>query len=159
MIRRRRAIWNRNVGQRQRRHVAWRNAWLGRGRLGNLLRIVELFQNESPFVVRRSRQCHRVRDDDCRRRTQCLRPLTRKPLNQRDAGTSLSGGALPLEDGVLLSMMKFNMIKEIDFDNRFAIVEPGVTNLAITRAVSVARRRWRRVRRGSLRDAAPRYHL
>ena len=53
----------------------------------------------------------------------------------RGAGTSLSGGALPLEDGVLLSMMKFNKIKEIDFANRFAIVEPGVTNLAITRAV------------------------
>jgi hypothetical protein len=53
----------------QRRHVARRNAWLGRGRLGNLLRIVELFQNESPFVARRSRQCHRVRDDDCRKRT------------------------------------------------------------------------------------------
>ncbi|MGI8569835.1 MAG: FAD-linked oxidase C-terminal domain-containing protein [Methylocella sp.] len=53
----------------------------------------------------------------------------------RGAGTSLSGGALPLEDGVLLSMMKFNKVKEIDFDNRFAVVEPGVTNLAITRAV------------------------
>jgi glycolate oxidase len=53
----------------------------------------------------------------------------------RGAGTSLSGGALPLEDGVLLSMMKFNRIKEIDFDNRIAVVEPGVTNLAITRAV------------------------
>ena len=53
----------------------------------------------------------------------------------RGAGTSLSGGALPLADGVLLSMMKFNKIKEIDFANRFAIVEPGVTNLAITRAV------------------------
>ncbi|WP_026608278.1 FAD-linked oxidase C-terminal domain-containing protein [Methylocapsa acidiphila] len=53
----------------------------------------------------------------------------------RGAGTSLSGGALPLEDGVLLSMMKFNKVKEIDFDNRFAVVEPGVTNLAITRVV------------------------
>ncbi|HET6376760.1 MAG TPA: FAD-linked oxidase C-terminal domain-containing protein [Methylocella sp.] len=53
----------------------------------------------------------------------------------RGAGTSLSGGALPLEDGVLLSMMKFNRIKEIDFENRFAVAEPGVTNLAITRAV------------------------
>jgi len=51
----------------------------------------------------------------------------------RGAGTSLSGGALPLEDGVLISMMKFNRVKEIDFANRFAIVEPGVTNLAITR--------------------------
>jgi glycolate oxidase len=53
----------------------------------------------------------------------------------RGAGTSLSGGAIPLEDGVLLSMMKFNRVKEIDFDNRLAVVEPGVTNLAITRAV------------------------
>src|ERR1700731_1263945 len=53
----------------------------------------------------------------------------------RGAGTSLSGGALPLADGVLLSMMKFNKIKEIDFANRFAVVEPGVTNLAITKAV------------------------
>jgi glycolate oxidase len=53
----------------------------------------------------------------------------------RGAGTSLSGGALPLEDGILLSMMKFNRIKEIDFENRIAVVEPGVTNLAITRAV------------------------
>jgi glycolate oxidase len=53
----------------------------------------------------------------------------------RGAGTSLSGGAIPLEDGVLLSMMKLNRIKEIDFANRVAVVEPGVTNLAITRAV------------------------
>ena len=51
----------------------------------------------------------------------------------RGAGTSLSGGALPLEDGVLLSMMKFNKIKEIDFDNRFAIVEPGSRSPARSR--------------------------
>jgi len=53
----------------------------------------------------------------------------------RGAGTSLSGGALPLGDGVLLSMMKFNRIKEVDFANRIVVAEPGVTNLAITRAV------------------------
>ena len=53
----------------------------------------------------------------------------------RGAGTSLSGGALPLDDGVLLGMAKFNRIREIDFDNRVAVVEPGVTNLAITKAV------------------------
>ncbi|HTV32150.1 MAG TPA: FAD-linked oxidase C-terminal domain-containing protein [Methylocella sp.] len=53
----------------------------------------------------------------------------------RGAGTSLSGGALPLEDGVLISMMKFNKVKEIDYANRLAVVEPGVTNLAITKAV------------------------
>src|SRR5258705_4345284 len=53
----------------------------------------------------------------------------------RGAGTSLSGGALPLGDGVLLGMAKFNRIREIDFANRVAVVEPGVTNLAITEAV------------------------
>src|SRR6201999_1289834 len=53
----------------------------------------------------------------------------------RGAGTSLSGGALPLTDGVLLGMAKFNRIREIDFDNRVAVVEPGVTNLAVTQAV------------------------
>ena len=53
----------------------------------------------------------------------------------RGAGTSLSGGALPLPDGVLLGMAKFNRIREIDFANRAAVVEPGVTNLAVTQAV------------------------
>src|SRR3954467_3090316 len=53
----------------------------------------------------------------------------------RGAGTSLSGGALPLVDGVLLGMGKFNRIREIDFDNRVAVVEPGVTNLAVSTAV------------------------
>jgi glycolate oxidase len=56
----------------------------------------------------------------------------------RGAGTSLSGGALPLEDGVLLGMAKFNRIKDIDFDNRVAVVEPGVTNLAVSNAVAHA---------------------
>ncbi|MGB7660285.1 MAG: FAD-linked oxidase C-terminal domain-containing protein [Pseudolabrys sp.] len=56
----------------------------------------------------------------------------------RGAGTSLSGGALPLGDGVLLGMAKFNRIREIDFDNRVAVVEPGVTNLAVTNAVADA---------------------
>ena len=53
----------------------------------------------------------------------------------RGAGTSLSGGALPLGDGVLLGMAKFNRIREVDFPNRVAVVEPGVTNLAVTQAV------------------------
>ena len=53
----------------------------------------------------------------------------------RGAGTSLSGGALPLEDGVLLSMMKFNRILEIDLQNRAVVTQPGVTNLGITTAV------------------------
>jgi glycolate oxidase len=53
----------------------------------------------------------------------------------RGAGTSLSGGALPLADGVLLVMSRFNQVIEIDYANRCAVVQPGVTNLAITRAV------------------------
>jgi glycolate oxidase len=53
----------------------------------------------------------------------------------RGAGTSLSGGAMPLADGVLLGLAKFNRIREIDFENRVAVVEPGVTNLAVTQAV------------------------
>jgi glycolate oxidase len=54
----------------------------------------------------------------------------------RGSGTSLSGGALPLEDGVLLVMSRFNRILDIDFPNRAVVVQPGVTNLAITKAVS-----------------------
>lgn len=53
----------------------------------------------------------------------------------RGAGTSLSGGALPLADGVLLGMSKFKRILEIDIENRCAVVQPGVTNLGITDAV------------------------
>jgi glycolate oxidase len=53
----------------------------------------------------------------------------------RGAGTSLSGGALPLEDGILLGLSKFNRILEIDYENRCVITEPGVTNLAISEAV------------------------
>ncbi|MEO3431113.1 FAD-linked oxidase C-terminal domain-containing protein [Pelagibius sp. CAU 1746] len=53
----------------------------------------------------------------------------------RGAGTSLSGGALPLADGIILGLGKFNRVLDIDFDNRCAVVQPGVTNLAITKAV------------------------
>lgn len=56
----------------------------------------------------------------------------------RGAGTSLSGGALPLADAVLLGMARFNRILEINYDDRFAVVQPGVTNLAITQAVEDA---------------------
>src|SRR5436305_2610426 len=56
----------------------------------------------------------------------------------RGAGTSLSGGALPLADGVLLGLGKFKRLREIDFDNRVVVTEPGVTNLAISQAVAHA---------------------
>ncbi|MBP8234750.1 MAG: FAD-binding protein [Rhizorhabdus sp.] len=53
----------------------------------------------------------------------------------RGAGTSLSGGALPLADAVLIGMARFNRILDVDYVDRIAVVQPGVTNLAITRAV------------------------
>ena len=53
----------------------------------------------------------------------------------RGAGTSLSGGALPLADGVLLGLGKFKRILDIDIPNRCVVVQPGVTNLGITHAV------------------------
>ncbi len=53
----------------------------------------------------------------------------------RGAGTSLSGGALALEDGITLGLGKFNRILEVDYDNRCVTAQPGVTNLAITHAV------------------------
>ena len=56
----------------------------------------------------------------------------------RGSGTSLSGGALPLADAVLLGLGKFKRIREIDFDNRVVVTEPGVTNLAISQAVDHA---------------------
>ena len=57
------------------------------------------------------------------------------PVVARGAGTSLSGGAVPVAGGVVLSMAKFNRIKAIDLENRLAVVEPGVPNLDISRAV------------------------
>lgn len=56
----------------------------------------------------------------------------------RGAGTSLSGGALPLADAVLLGLGKFKRIREIDLENRVVVAEPGVTNLAISNAVAHA---------------------
>ena len=53
----------------------------------------------------------------------------------RGAGTGLSGGALPLQDAIMLGLGKFNKILEIDFDNKCVVAQPGVTNLSITHAV------------------------
>src|ERR671915_166868 len=58
------------------------------------------------------------------------------PVVPRGAGTGLSGGALPLAQGVLLSLTKFNRILALDPINRTATVEPGVRNLAISEAVA-----------------------
>ena len=58
------------------------------------------------------------------------------PLVPRGAGTGLSGGARPLRDGVLLGLAKLNRIVRIDPDNRVAVLEPGVRNLAISEAAA-----------------------
>ncbi len=57
------------------------------------------------------------------------------PIVSRGAGTSLSGGALPHAQGIVLSLAKMNRILDIDEYNRTATVEPGVRNLAISQAV------------------------
>ena len=57
------------------------------------------------------------------------------PIVPRGAGTSLSGGALPREDGILIGMGRMKRILEIDYENGCVVVEPGVTNLNITKAV------------------------
>ncbi|GAA2303542.1 FAD-linked oxidase C-terminal domain-containing protein [Nonomuraea roseoviolacea subsp. roseoviolacea] len=57
------------------------------------------------------------------------------PFVARGSGTGLSGGALPREDGVLIVTSKMRRILEIDLPDRRAVVEPGVTNLAVTEAV------------------------
>ena len=53
----------------------------------------------------------------------------------RGAGTSLSGGALPMEDAVVVGMMRMNRILDIDYADRCAVVQAGVTNIGITQAV------------------------
>mgnify|MGYP001828916735 CR=1 FL=1 len=58
------------------------------------------------------------------------------PVVARGAGTGLSGGALPLSNGILLSLAKFNRIIDIDQLNRTALVQPGVRNLAISEAAA-----------------------
>jgi glycolate oxidase len=54
----------------------------------------------------------------------------------RGAGTSLSGGALPLADAVVVGLMRMNRILDINYDDRCAVVQPGVTNIGITNAVA-----------------------
>jgi len=58
------------------------------------------------------------------------------PVVARGAGTGLSGGALPLANGVILSLARFNKILSIDEENRVARVQPGVRNLAISEAAA-----------------------
>ena len=60
----------------------------------------------------------------------------RVPFVARGAGTGLSGGALPVADGVVISLARMNRILEIDLESQRVVVEPGVANLDVTRAVA-----------------------
>jgi glycolate oxidase len=68
----------------------------------------------------------------------CVRVCARHgvPFVARGAGTGLSGGALPVADGVVISVQKLRRILEIDVENRRAVLEPGVFNLDITKAAA-----------------------
>lgn len=60
------------------------------------------------------------------------------PFLARGAGTSLSGGSIPLENCILIILTKMNHILEVDYDNGTVLVEAGVTNLSVSESVSVA---------------------
>ncbi|HEY8644674.1 MAG TPA: FAD-linked oxidase C-terminal domain-containing protein [Gaiellaceae bacterium] len=60
------------------------------------------------------------------------------PFVARGAGTGLSGGALPVADGIVISLARMTQVLEIDVDAGYVVVEPGVTNLDVTRAVAAA---------------------
>src|SRR6201989_1424625 len=60
------------------------------------------------------------------------------PFVARGAGTGLSGGALPVADGVVISLARMNRVLSVDVDGGEVVVEPGVTNLDVTRAVAAA---------------------
>src|SRR5688572_20812571 len=58
------------------------------------------------------------------------------PFVARGSGTSLSGGAIPIEDGLVIGLNRLNRIIELDPVGRIAIVEPGVINLEVSRAAA-----------------------
>ena len=60
------------------------------------------------------------------------------PFVARGSGTSLSGGSLPVKDGIVIALNRLNRILQIDLEQRIAVVEPGVINLDITKAVQHA---------------------
>src|SRR5216117_878725 len=57
------------------------------------------------------------------------------PFVARGAGTGLSGGCLPAEGGLVISLMRMNRFLEVDYDNHIAVVEPGLVNLHLSQAV------------------------
>ena len=84
---------------------------------------------------RHARSCCRARPERCRR--SCGRCFEAEvPWVARGAGTGLSGGALPVEDGVVIALSRLRRIIEVDLENQRIVVEPGVTNLEVSRAVA-----------------------
>jgi glycolate oxidase len=77
------------------------------------------------------------------------------PFVARGSGSGLSGGALPVEDGVLIGLSRLRRVLEVDLANHRAVVEPGVTNVEVSAAVgpTTSTRRTRRAR-SSARSAA-----
>jgi glycolate oxidase len=65
-----------------------------------------------------------------------LAKLANVPIVPRGSGTGLAGGAVPAEGGIILSLARLNRILKIDLQNRIAIVEPGVINIDVTKAVA-----------------------
>jgi glycolate oxidase len=57
------------------------------------------------------------------------------PFVARGAGTGLSGGCLPAEGGIVISLMRMNRVLEVDYDNQVAVVQPGLVNLHLSWAV------------------------
>ena len=58
------------------------------------------------------------------------------PFVPRGSGTSLSGGSLPVEGGIVIALNRLNRILKVDFQQRIAVVEPGVVNLNVTKAAA-----------------------
>ena len=58
------------------------------------------------------------------------------PFVARGAGTGLSGGALPVAEGIVISLARMNRVLDIDLDNQRVVVQPGVTNLQVTEVVA-----------------------
>ena len=59
----------------------------------------------------------------------------RAPWVARGSGSGLSGGAMPVEDGVVIAVSRMRRILEVDLPNQRVVVEPGVTNIAVSEAV------------------------
>ena len=76
--------------------------------------------------------------DDARRSPRSCASATSNGVKvvPRGAGTSLSGGAIAQEDAIILGVAKMNRVLDIDFENRTARVQSGITNLAITQAIA-----------------------